>query len=173
MLRRGGARRRFPGARGVAVGFACAVAIFGGAVTASADDPAPPRLVVALSTMPGGEHAGNAPEPTLLVYSDGHAVHNPKHPSDKKQEKGHVPLDVVHDAAAKAKKLAEVDMGMPEGGDGGSTLLDFLGTSPDQDVHLVVYSPTGTDGLNDEQKAGRARFTKLCKKLVDAFEPDH
>ncbi|WP_227981760.1 hypothetical protein [Nocardia spumae] len=160
-------------------GIACAVAIFGGAVTAVADEPAGPALTVALTTIPGGEHADVTPAPTLLVYADGHAVHSPdaadpKRAADKapKQRNGHISPDAVHAAADDARALAAADLGMPKDGGGGSTLLDFLGATPDQDVHLVVYSPGGTDGLNDAQKADRERFTALCKKLVDAFEAD-
>ncbi|NKY86972.1 hypothetical protein [Nocardia veterana] len=167
------------GARAIAAGFACAMALFGGAVTAVADEPAPPALAVALTTIPGGENAGVTPAPTLLVYSDGRAVHSPDaatpdRPADKapQQRNGHVPLDVVHAAAEDAKKLAAADLGMPKDGSGGSTLLDFLGSTPDQDVHLVVYSPGGTDGLTDAQKADRTRFADLCKKLVDGFVAD-
>ena len=174
----GGARGRARGARGVVAGLCCAVAIFGAAVPALADEP-DPTLVVALTTIRGGEQAGAGSEPTLLVYSDGHAVHSPdaadpKRPADRKpeQRKGHVPLDTVRKATAAAKDLAEVDLGMPGNGNGGSTLLDVLGESPDQDVHLVVYSPGGTDGLNDAQKDGRQRFDALRKKLVDAFDAD-
>ncbi len=164
--------------RGGAVVFACALAVFGGPVTAAADDPAP-TLSVALTTIPGGARADATPAPTLLVYSDGHAVHSPdaadpKRPADKapKQHKGNISLDVVRAVAADANKLGAADLGMPKDSGGGSTLLDFLGDTPDQDVHLVMYSPGGTEGLTDAQKADRTRFTELCKKLVDAFKAD-
>ena len=177
MMRTGGTSRHRRGARGAAAMITCAIAVFGSAVTAAADEPA--ALAVALTTIPGGEHAGVTPAPTLLVYSDGHAVNSPdaadpKRPADKapKQRNGHVSLDVVHSVAAEAKKLGEADLGMPKDGGGGSTLLDFLGDTPDQDVHVVVYSPGGSESLSDAQKADRTRFTELCKKLVDAFKAD-
>ncbi|MEU6558422.1 hypothetical protein [Nocardia nova] len=168
---------RFRGVRSGVVATIAALTVFGGAVTAAADDT--PALSVALTTIPGGEQAGVAPAPTLLVYSDGHAVYSPdaadpKRPKDKepKQRDGKVSLDVVHSVAADAKKLGDADLGMPKDGNGGSTLLDFLGDTPDQDVHLVVYSPGGSDGLTDAQKDGRKRFTDLSKKLTDAFKAD-
>lgn len=176
MMRSGGSRR-VRGVRGGIVALACAVTAFGGAVTAVADEPA--ALSVALTTIPGGEQAGVTPVPTLLVYSDGHAVHSPDAADPKrdagkapKQQNGHVSLDVVHSVAAEAKKLGEADLGMPKDGGGGSTLLDFLGDTPDQDVHLVVYSPGGSDGLTDAQKADRKRFTELDQKLTKAFKAD-
>ncbi|WP_063906155.1 hypothetical protein [Nocardia kruczakiae] len=174
----GGARRTVPGVRAAVAVCAAALTVVGGAMTAVADEPAA-GLSVALTTIPGGEHAGVTPAPTLLVYSDGHAVNSPDaadpdRPADKapRQRNGHVSLDAVHAAAEEAKKLAAADLGMPTDGSGGSTLLDFLGATPDQDVHLVVYSPGGTDGLTDAQKADRTRFADLCKKLVDAFVAD-
>ncbi|MGA4789389.1 hypothetical protein [Nocardia sp. AB354] len=174
----GGARRGLPGVRAAVAVCAAALTIAGGAMTAVADEPAA-GLSVALTTIPGGEHAGVTPVPTLLVYSDGHAVDSPDaadpdRPADKapRQRNGHVSLDAVHAAAEDAKKLAAADLGMPKDGNGGTTLLDFLGATPDQDVHLVVYSPGGTDGLTDAQKADRSRFADLCKKLVDAFVAD-
>ncbi len=174
----GGARRTVPGVRVAVAVCAAALAVAGGAMTAVADEPTA-GLSVALTTIPGGEHAGVTPAPTLLVYSDGHAVNSPDaadpdRPADKapRQRNGHVSLDAVHAAAEEAKKLAAADLGMPTDGSGGSTLLDFLGATPDQDVHLVVYSPGGTDGLTDAQKADRTRFSDLCKKLVDAFVAD-
>src|SRR5690242_21797333 len=122
----GGARRTVPGVRAAVAVCAAALTVVGGAMTAVADEPAA-GLSVALTTIPGGEHAGVTPAPTLLVYSDGHAVNSPDaadpdRPADKapQQRNGHVSLDAVHAAAEEAKKLAAADLGMPKDGSGGS-----------------------------------------------------
>ncbi|MEG8179515.1 hypothetical protein [Nocardia terpenica] len=85
---------------------------------------------------------------------------------------GRVGADVLAAGMAEARALVAVDMGTPREGDHGTALLDFLGASPDQDVHLVVYGPAYTEGLSDDQKANRKRFNDLCTKLLDAFVQD-
>ncbi|MBO0853896.1 MAG: hypothetical protein J2P18_09015 [Nocardia sp.] len=151
---------------GFAVVCAGATALLGGVTMPASAAPAPASstLIAAISTIPGNQQAGIAATPTLMVYSDGKAVHD--------NHNGHIPLDVVHSAAADGKALAAKDLGMPKDGKGGETLMDFLGSSPDQDVHLVVYSPGGADGINDAQKAAREKVNALSKKLTDAFVAD-
>ncbi|MFI5775917.1 hypothetical protein [Nocardia sp. NPDC051570] len=111
--------------------------------------------------------------------TDGRAVESPDAASAERKPgtaaqklSGRIAPEVLSAAMGEAKALAAADMGMPKDGDSSSTLLDFLGAAPDQDVHLVVYSPSATDGLSDQQKANRQRFAELCKKLLDGFVQD-
>ncbi|MBU3065115.1 hypothetical protein KO481_26745 [Nocardia sp. NEAU-G5] len=135
--------------------------------------PVEAPLSVVLTTIHGGSGSID-PTPTLSVRADGRAVgittdaHAAPHPAA-----GHVPTDVLTASYAEAKSLASADMGEPAEGSAGSTLLDFLGPTPDQDIHLVVYGPDTSRDLTREQQANRARFAYLCTKLTAAFVPDH
>ncbi|WP_024805517.1 hypothetical protein [Nocardia sp. BMG51109] len=156
-----------------------------GAVAAGpvASEPAtaPPASVsLTLTTIPAGWRERTDLRPTLQVQPDGRAVESPdatdpKRPADTppKQVNGRVAAEAVNSALAEARSLATADLGTPPNGDAGSTLLDFLGTTPDQDVHLALYAPDSTDGWTSEQLANRQRFTDLCAKLVTSFAPDH
>jgi hypothetical protein len=135
--------------------------------------PVEAPLSVVLTTIRGGSGSVD-PTPTLSVRADSRAVgsttdtHAAPHPAN-----GHVPTDVLTASYAEAKSLAAADMGEPAEGSAGSTLLDFLGPTPDQDIHLVVYGPDTSNDLTPEQQANRARFAYLCTKLTAAFVPDH
>ncbi|MGV9676718.1 hypothetical protein ACWDSJ_15685 [Nocardia sp. NPDC003482] len=136
-------------------------------------------ISVVLTTIPTGWDARTDLQPILEVRGDGRAVRSPDAASADRapgaapqRTNGRVPVEVLTDAAAEAHTLATADMGMPQNGDSGSTLLDFLGDTPDQDVHLVVYSPATDTGLSDEQKANRKRFADLCSRLLDSFVAD-
>jgi hypothetical protein len=122
---------------------------------------------VLLTTIPA------AGTPGLTVQADGRAVEAVAETPDSTPQtrNGHIPPETLTAAFAEAKSLAALDMGEPEDG-GDSTLLDFLGASPDQDVHLVVYGSGATEGLSDEEKTNRAHFADLCKTLTDAFVPN-
>ncbi|MCM6774724.1 hypothetical protein NDR87_12670 [Nocardia sp. CDC159] len=132
-----------------------------------------------LTTIPSGWEGRTDLGPTLEVRADGRAVMRPDAASVERgvgvgarQVSGRVAPEVVAAAVGEAKALAAVDMGVPRDGDASSTLLDFLGATPDQDVHLVVYSPGASEGLSEEQKVNRQRFADLCKRLLDGFVAD-
>ncbi|MBF6332099.1 hypothetical protein [Nocardia transvalensis] len=132
-----------------------------------------------LTTIPVGWEGRTDVGPILEVHADGRAVKSLDAASpDRKvgtapqKVNGRIPPEAMATAMAEARELATADMGMPKEGDHSSTLLDFLGATPDQDVHLVVYSPGSSEGLSDEQEANRRRFDDLCKKLLDSFVPD-
>ncbi len=132
-----------------------------------------------LTTIPGGWEGRTDLGPTLEVVTDGRAIKSPDAASAERKPgtapqrlSGRIAPEVLAAAMAEAKALAAVDMGMPSNGDASSTLLDFLGPTPDQDVHLVVYSPNAAEGLSDEQKVARQRFNELCERLLNGFVQD-
>ncbi|RDI67456.1 hypothetical protein [Nocardia pseudobrasiliensis] len=132
-----------------------------------------------LTTIPVGWEGRTDLGPTLEVMTDGRAVKSPDAASAERKPgtapqklTGRIAPEVLAAAMVEAKALAAMDMGMPSDGDSSSTLLDFLGATPDQDVHLVVYSPNASGGLSDEQKGARQRFNELCKRLLDGFAQD-
>ncbi len=137
----------------------------------AATTPAAVPVSLVLTDMPEGAHAGIIPALNLLV--DGHGVRTSTDSGGTTPHttKGHIPSDVLAAAFAEAASLATLDMGTPDDATG-STLLDFLGQSPNQDVHLIAYGSDTADTLSNAQKAARARFAALRDKLTKAFVAD-
>ncbi|WP_280265525.1 hypothetical protein [Nocardia wallacei] len=188
-MRNYGGTRRFGMVRASAAGLMLAAALIGPGTVAVADQPPPPAAAEApaapaapaltLSTIPPGWQVRTDLAPTLQVQPDGRAVASldaasPDRPvgAAPKSATGRVAPEVVNSALSDAKSLADADMGMPSDADGSSTALDFLGTAPDQDVHVIVYAQGKEEGLTQEQQAQRKRFDDLCKKLLSAFVQD-
>ncbi|WP_062993595.1 hypothetical protein [Nocardia anaemiae] len=147
----------------------------------AADTPqqAAPALLT-LTTIPSGWSERVDLRPLLQVYADGRAVQQPDAASTTRAADtppqrltGTVPGDVLNAALAETKSLAALDLGMPGGTDQGTQIIDLMQTPPDQDVHLLMYSPDATENLTPEQQANRKRFTDLYRKLLDAFTRDH
>ncbi|MGS2805155.1 hypothetical protein [Nocardia sp. MW-W600-9] len=153
----------------------CALALPGASALAQAE-PAPLPLV-SVTSIPDGWSQRTDLRPVLQVFPDGTAVHSPDAVSkDRKPETaakrvdGTVPEDVLAAAREEITALREVDFGIPAGEGKGTTIIDLMPADVEGETHLVVYSPDASDGLNDDQKAARKRFTDLYKKLVDAFK---
>ncbi|MEU4411770.1 hypothetical protein ACIBEH_04300 [Nocardia salmonicida] len=153
----------------------CALALPGAGALAHAD-PAPLPLV-SLTTIPDGWSQRTDLRPVLQIFADGEAVHQPDAVSkDRKPETapkkvtGKVASDVISAAREEIDALKEIDFGIPAGDNRGTQIIDLMPDDPAGEVHLVVYSPEASDGLNPEQKDARKRFTDLYKKLVDAFK---
>ncbi|WP_157514116.1 hypothetical protein [Nocardia concava] len=134
-----------------------------------AQAPAPAVALFTLTAMPAGWQTRTDLHPSLLVQADGHATKRAD--STAQAVEGTVPADVIGAAAAEVKALAAVDMGTPEQGDKGTSIIDYMPQSPDQDVHLIVYAPEVSDGLTDEQKASRKRFDDVFQRMLNAFVP--
>lgn len=124
-----------------------------------------------LTDMPEGAHTGITPE--LNLREDGHGVRTVagSEGAASHTSKGHIPPEVLGAAFAEAKSLATLDMGTPDDATG-SILLDFLGPSPAQDVHLIAYGSDTATTLSHDQQAHRARFAALREKLRRAFVAD-
>ncbi|MFI5782920.1 hypothetical protein [Nocardia sp. NPDC051570] len=173
-MRKLGAARRFA-VTGVSVaGLVLATTVFG--AVATAEPPAAAPISVVFSMIPDGWADRTDLVPLLQAQADGQAVKSPDAVSEDRkrgtapqQLQGRIAPDVLAAAVTDARSLVSVDMGIPEGGNKGAALLDFLGATPDQDIHLVNYSPASTDGLSDDQITARHRFADLCRKLLDAF----
>lgn len=155
--------------------FVCALALPGASAVAQAD-PAPLPLV-SLTTIPDGWSQRTDLRPVLQVFADGKAVHRPdavskdrKADTDPKKVTGKVAPEVISAARSEIEALKELDFGIPAGEGKGLQIIDLLPEDAAGDVHLVVYSPGSTDGLNPDQQAARKRFTDLYRKLVDAFK---
>ncbi|KQY37849.1 MULTISPECIES: hypothetical protein [Nocardia] len=153
----------------------CALALPGAGALAHAD-PAPLPLV-SLTTIPDGWSQRTDLRPVLQVFADGEAVHQPDAVSkDRKPETapkkvtGKVASDVISAAREEINALKEIDFGIPAGDNRGTQIIDLMPDDPADEVHLVVYSPEASDGLDPAQKDARKRFTDLYKKLVDAFK---
>ncbi|MFD6105634.1 hypothetical protein ACFWFQ_23520, partial [Nocardia salmonicida] len=147
----------------------CALALPGAGALAHAD-PAPLPLV-SLTTIPDGWSQRTDLRPVLQVFADGEAVHQPDAVSkDRKPETapkkvtGKVASDVISAAREEIDALKEIDFGIPAGDNRGTQIIDLMPDDPADEVHLVVYSPEASDGLNPEQKDARKRFTDLYKK---------
>ncbi|GAB0108176.1 hypothetical protein JMUB6875_71850 [Nocardia sp. JMUB6875] len=134
-----------------------------------AQAPAPAVALFTLTAMPAGWQTRTDLHPSLQVQADGHATKRAD--SSAQAVEGTVPADVIGAAAAEVKALAAVDMGTPEQGDKGTSIIDYMPQAPDQDVHLIVYAPEVSDGLTDEQKASRKRFDDLFQRMLNAFVP--
>ncbi|WP_307817633.1 hypothetical protein [Nocardia acididurans] len=138
-------------------------------VSPAAPAPAPVAVTTQfiLTTLPNAWQTRLDLKPVLEVRSDGTAV---KRPDGGTQEiNGTVPAAALAAAASEIRALAAADMGTPSVTDQGAVILDYMPAPPDQDVHLIVYAPTVTDGLTEEQKASRARFTTVFDSLLTAF----
>ncbi|MFE3544523.1 hypothetical protein ACFXK0_16310 [Nocardia sp. NPDC059177] len=153
----------------------CALALPGMSAAAHAD-PAPLPLV-SLTTIPDGWSQRTDLRPVLQVFADGAAVHRPdvvskdrKPETEPKKVTGTVAPEVIAAARDEITALAEVDFGIPAGDGKGTQIIDLMPDDPAGEVHLVVYSPGATEGLDGDQQAARKRFADLCKKLVDAFK---
>lgn len=153
----------------------CALALPGAGALAHAD-PAPLPLV-SLTTIPDGWSQRTDLRPVLQIFADGEAVHQPDAVSkDRKPETapkkvtGKVASDVISAAREEINALKEIDFGIPAGDNRGTQIIDLMPDDPADEVHLVVYSPEASDGLDPEQKDARKRFADLYKKLVDAFK---
>ncbi|MBB5915777.1 hypothetical protein BJY24_004689 [Nocardia transvalensis] len=177
-MRRLSAAWRFGRVHAAVAGVVLGTALVTGGTAAADETPAPP-VSLTLTTIPAGWQVRTDLAPTLEVQQDGRAVSSPdaaspdrKADTAPKKVNGHVAPDVLAWAQGEARTLADTDMGMPGNADGSSTALDLLGPAPDQDLHLIVYAPDSADGLSDDQKSNRTRFTALCKKLVDSFVQD-
>lgn len=145
------------------------------AAPAAPASPAAARVAapisVVLTTIPGGAETAD-PGPTLSVGPDGRGTGlTTDANAAPERANGHIPPDVLAATFAEARALSTADMGEPKEGKD-STLLDFLGTTPDQDVHLVAYGLDTAGELTKVQQANRARFAYLCTKLTAAFIPD-
>ncbi|MFE3192846.1 hypothetical protein ACFXHA_27815 [Nocardia sp. NPDC059240] len=171
-----GQGRGWRGWRAVTVAGLAAVMVTGTGAFALADPaPAPtpaqaPMPAVALFTltaMPAGWQTRTDLHPSLQVQADGHAIKRAD--NNAQPVEGTLPADVIGAATAEVKALAAVDMGTPEKDDKGTSIIDYMPQSPDQDVHLVVYAPESSDGLNDDQKASRKRFDDLFQRMLNAF----
>lgn len=110
------------------------------------------------------ENIGN-PHPALEIRADGRATER----RDGQEIYGTVAAEVTATAATEVRSLALADMGTATLTDQGAAIIDFMPAPPDQDVHLVVYSPGAADGLTDDQKASRRRFTDVFQRLLNAF----
>ncbi|MEU6585823.1 hypothetical protein [Nocardia sp. NPDC046763] len=165
------ARRR--GWRAGTVTTLAAVMLTGTGVFALADPapgaPAPSVALFTLTAMPAGWQTRTDLHPSLEIQPDGWAVKRAD--NGAQPVTGTVPADVIGAAAAEVKALAAVDMGTPEQADKGTSIIDYMPQSPDQDVHLVVYAPELGDGLSDDQKASRKRFDDVFQRLLNAFVP--
>ncbi|MFJ4655579.1 hypothetical protein ACIP5Y_30235 [Nocardia sp. NPDC088792] len=130
--------------------------------------PAPSAALFTLTAMPAGWQTRTDLHPALEIQSDGHAT---KWPGDGATQplNGTIPQDVLGAATAEVRQLALVDMGMPTVVDKSTSIIDFMPQPPDQDAHVIVYAPELTDGLTDDQKASRKRFTDLFQRLLNAF----
>lgn len=190
-MRRFGATRHF-GQRTVRAAAATMVAAVTLALTsgiATADNPAPApptatpiagQALFMLTTLPNGWAGRTDIRPVLEIQSDGRAIKRPDATSpDRKpdvapqQVNGTVPQDVLNAAITEAKALYTVDLGTPTVTDQGTMIIDLLPQQTEaEDVHLIVYAPDSTDGLDEDQKANRTRFATLYKKLLDAFVAD-
>lgn len=153
----------------------CALALPGAGALAHAD-PAPLPLV-SLTTIPDGWSQRTDLRPVLQIFADGEAVHQPDAVSkDRKPETapkkvtGKVASDVISAAREEINALKEIDFGIPAGDNRGTQIIDLMPDDPADEVHLVVYSPEASDGLDPAQKDARKRFADLYKKLVDAFK---
>ncbi|MFE3000005.1 hypothetical protein ACFXG4_34015 [Nocardia sp. NPDC059246] len=162
------ARRR--GWRTGAMTSLAVVMLTGTGVFAKADPaPAPSVALFTLTAMPAGWQTRTDLHPSLEIQPDGRAVKRTD--NGAQPVTGTVPADVIGAAAAEVKALAAVDMGTPEQADKGTSIIDYMPQSPDQDVHLIVYAPELGDGLSDDQKASRKRFDDLFQRLLNAFVP--
>jgi hypothetical protein len=147
----------------------------------SAPPPVPaPLALYTLTTIPDGWQNRVDLRPQLEVFSDGKAVKSPDAVAVErapdvppKQTNGHIPPEVLTSALAETRSLAAVDLGVPKASDESSQIIDYMPQPPGEDVHLVVYAPQSTDGLDAEQQAGRKRFADLYTKLLDAFVQDN
>ncbi|MFC4373596.1 hypothetical protein ACFO5K_05735 [Nocardia halotolerans] len=153
----------------------CALALPGVSAVARAEPT--PLPLISLTTIPDGWAVRTDLRPVLQIFPDGDAVYRPDAVSkDRAAETapekvtGTVATEVISAARDEIEALREVDFGIPTGEGKGTQIIDLLPANPDDDAHLVVYSPDSTAGLNPEQQAARKRFTDLTKKLVDAFE---
>lgn len=172
-------RRRGARWRGAIATAATAVMLTGAGGFAMADPapgaptpaqaPAPAVALFTLTAMPAGWQTRTDLHPSLQVQADGHATKRAD--ATAQPVEGTVPADVIGAAAAEVKALAAVDMGTPEQGDKGTSIIDYMPQSPDQDVHLIVYAPEVSDGLSDEQKASRKRFDDVFQRMLNAFVP--
>ncbi|MET9486345.1 hypothetical protein [Nocardia sp. NPDC006630] len=125
----------------------------------------PWSTVFLLTSMPNSwENIGN-PQPALEIWADGRAIER----RNGQEIYGKVAAEVTTAAAAEVRSLALADMGTATLTDQGAAIIDFMPAPPDQDVHLVVYSPGALDGLTDDQKACRQRFTEVFQCLLNAF----
>jgi hypothetical protein len=148
---------------------------------ASAQPADPPKAaLLTLTTTPSGWSTRVDLRPLLEVYADGRAVKQPNaaaadRPAETPPQRltGTIPTNVLNAALDEIKQLGPVDFGTPGTTDQGSQIIDFMPQSPDAEVHLLVYGPEATDGLNTEQQGARKRFADLYRKLLDAFVPDH
>lgn len=133
--------------------------------------PAPARSVAlfTLTAMPAGWQTRTDLHPSLEVQPDGRAVKRAD--NDAQPVNGSISADVLGAAATEVEALAAMDMGTPEQSDKGTSIIDYMPQSPEQDVHLIVYAPEVSDGLTDDQKASRKRFDDLFQRLLNAFVP--
>lgn len=166
-----GTRRaiRARGWRGAAV-VALSAALFTGASGFAVATPAPAHSMplFTLTAMPAGWQSRTDLHPALQIQTGGEAI---KYADDGSQINGTIPADVLGAATTEVRNLAAADMGVPEQNDKGMSIIDFMPSPPDQDVHLVVYGPEVTDKLTDDQKASRKRFDDLFQRLLNAFTP--
>ncbi|GGK39621.1 hypothetical protein [Nocardia camponoti] len=153
----------------------CAFALPGATSVVAHADPAP-LPVLTLTTIPEGWSLRTDLRPVLKVYSDGSALRSPdatskdrKPDTAPKEEKGTVAADVIAAATDEIVALKDVDMGIPVGDGKGTQIVDLMPSDAAGEVHLIVYSPNSTDGLNPDQTAARKRFTEVYRKLVEAF----
>lgn len=158
-----------------------AVTALAGACGVAVAEPAPAPVVamITLTTMPNGWQSRVDLRPELEVFPDGRAIKQPDAISaDRKPETpptrlaGRIPQEVLSAALAETRAMAAVDLGLPNATEKGTRIIDFMPQPPDQDVHLVVYAPESTEGLNPEQQGARKRFDELYRRLLDSFVQD-
>jgi len=148
-----------------------------GVATAEPDQETPDFALVSLTTIPSGWTARTDLRPQLEVDADGTAVQRPDAISaDRAAEtaprevEGKVPGETLAEALDQIRELRETDFGVPAITDHGIQIIDFMPDNPSDDVHLVLYAPNATDGLNDEQRDARMKFAELFDGLTEAFE---
>ncbi|WP_054811459.1 hypothetical protein [Nocardia arizonensis] len=152
-----------------------------GSATIAAAEPvaaapiAQPYALITLTTIPSGWETRTDLRPVLEIYSDGHAIEMPDAASaDRRPETpprqldGTIGPEALQAALTEIRALAGADFGTPPA-NGGVRIIDLMPQAPDQDVHLIVYSPDVIDGFGNDQRSARQRFADLYRRLLDAF----
>ncbi|MGW4370257.1 hypothetical protein ACWEKT_31890 [Nocardia takedensis] len=170
--------------RSVSVLLAFLVAVVAATAAAGADPKTaePPTVrtaLLTLTTIPEGWQSRTDLRPVLEVYSDGHAVYRPdaiaadrKADTEPRQVAGTVRAEVLKAALTEVQALSETDFGVPATNDHGIGIIDFMPEALEQSAHLIVYSPSATEGFAGEQQSARTRFAAVWRSLVDGFVAD-
>ncbi|MBH0774934.1 hypothetical protein [Nocardia bovistercoris] len=161
-----------------------ALSVAGPSAVAAADPEvaapvAAPYALITLTAIPNGWQERTDLRPVLEVFSDGRAVQKPdavdaqRKPETPPQElTGTIRPDALQSALKEIRDLASADFGTPATNDRGVQIIDLMPQPPDQDVHLIVYSPEVVDGFGNDQRTVRQRFAAVYRALLDAFVKD-